>query len=168
MTDSQIQVPDHSGDLEEQNQLLTLQNTILEDFVKWNKDSQEILDALCHSAEKLVPKSLASIMLLNEDTGLLVVESAPSASQIVIDDLEGLKPSPTNGSCANAVFSGKPTFVSDTLSEKAWTDIRFIADKHGIKACWSFPIIGSRSKAIGSFALSSMEQRLPNKFQESV
>jgi len=168
MTDSRIQVQDLTEDLEHQNKLLTLQNQILEDFVRWNKPSQDILDELCTYAEQLVPEALASIMLLNKDTGLLAVQSAPSAPQSVIDDLEGLKPSPSNGSCANAVFSGEPTFVSDTGSEKSWANIRFIADNYGIKACWSFPVINSESVAIGSFALSSMKHRLPNEFQENL
>ena len=168
MSDSRIQVTDLTADLKHQNQLLNLQNKILEDFVKWKKPSKEILDELCLCAEQLTPGALASIMLLNKDSGTLSVQSAPSAPQSVIDDLENLKPSPTNGSCANAVYSGEPTFVKDTSCDMSWTNIRFIADKYNIKACWSFPVLDSVSHPIGSFALSSMENRLPNEFQENL
>ena len=58
-------------------QVLILQKETLES-VALGHNYQLILDQLCKAAEALVPNSLASIMLFNEDKTSLIVKSAPS------------------------------------------------------------------------------------------
>ncbi len=96
MTKTSHNIALFTGNTSQQNKLLNLQNQVLEDVVKGKMARQELLDSLCLCAEALVPESLCSIMLLQDDDSLSV-KSAPNASQGVIDDLSGLLPSSISG-----------------------------------------------------------------------
>lgn len=168
MSDSRIQVQNLTENVDHQIKLLGLQNQILEHIVQRQKGFQDLLDELCVYSEQLISGALASVMLFDDGTDLISIRSAPSAPDAIKQELAGLKPSLNNGSCANAVFTGKPTFVSDTFCDSSWTNIRHIAEGYQIKSCWSFPVIDVNLKPIGSFALSSMENRLPDEFQKKL
>ncbi len=150
-----------------QNQLLSLQNRILEDMVRGVVDFQQLLDSLCLCAEELAPNAIASIMLLDETQNQLHVEAAPSAPKQLIDDLSGLTPATNNGSCSNAVFSGQPTYISNTLKDPKWSSVRPIAKHYKIDSCWSQPVI-SGGRVLGSFALSNPETASPTEFQKNL
>ncbi|MDZ7820201.1 MAG: GAF domain-containing protein [Aliarcobacter sp.] len=96
------------------------------------------------------------------------VISAPSAPQIAINALSNLKPGPKGGSCGNAVFKSAPQFVKNTFTDERWEDLRDVAIDFNICSCWSMPIRDKNQKAIGSFALSSFEHRMPNSFQKKI
>ena len=145
--------------------LLKIQQAILELIaVNFNKD--KALAKLCSLAESLLPNSVASIMLLDSNTGLMSVVSAPSVPQIGIDALQNLKPGPGGGSCGNAVFRNEPMFVRDTFTDERWADLRQLAYDFNLRACWSMPIRDEDSKPFGSFALSSFETRSPSSFHK--
>jgi PAS domain S-box-containing protein len=103
-------------------------------------------------------------MLLNKETGLMSVRTAPSIPKIAQDRLENLKPSANGGSCGNAVFKNEPQFVQNTFTEERWKDLKEVAIDFNICSCWSIPIQDKEKNAIGSFALSSFEHRFPSPF----
>lgn len=152
----------------QQNELLNLQNQILDEIVKSQKPSQQLLDDLCRCAEALVPNALASIMLFDETLSALTVKAAPSAPAAVIADLQGLKPALDGGSCGHAVFTGEATYVCNTLQDNRWAGIKNVAEKYQIAACWSQPIFYEDDTAVGSFALSSFEIGEPGPFQKNL
>lgn len=152
---------------QEYNDILTIQQEILA-MVASDMPTNEILNKLCKAAEELLPNSVASIMLLDHQTKLLNVRSAPSIPQVGHDALAGLKPGPGGGSCGNAVFHNEPQYVRDTLSDKRWSDIRNLAYDFNLLACWSMPIINDEQQSIGSFALSSFEHRSPASFHKKL
>ena len=156
-----------ADDTTAQNQLLILQNRILEDMVRGVVDFQQLLDRLCLCAEELAPNSIASIMLLDSVSNRLHVEAAPNAPQALIDELSGLTPGSNNGSCSNAVFSGQPTYISNTLEDASWSAVRPIAERFHIDACWSQPVI-TAGRTSGTFALSNSEPGPPNEFQQNL
>ena len=151
----------------EQEHILLLQQAVLED-VALGKNHVEVIQAICRLAESATPDSLASCMLLNEDSDTLQVVAAPSATPEAIARLNGLKPGPGAGSCGNAVFRQEPVFVGNTATDARWCDIRAIALDFNIRACWSMPIRTSGGRVIGSFALSSFEERMPGMFHRKL
>lgn len=163
-----VEIPSLTDNTVQQNQLLNLQNQILETIVKGNAEFQQLLDILCHYAEVLVPDAVASVMLLQEEQELLKIQSAPSASRQIIEDLSGLKPSTEHGSCSYAIFTGQPVYVSSTRQDPSWSSVRDIAHKHSIEALWSQPVFISEDTAVGSFALISFEQREPSDFHKNL
>jgi diguanylate cyclase (GGDEF)-like protein/PAS domain S-box-containing protein len=148
---------------EEYTTILELQQSILE-MVAVGEEDDAILAKLCQLEEQLVPNAVASIMMLDTHKQLNV-RSAPSVPQEGIDQLNGLTPGPGGGSCGNAVYRNEPVFVSNTLTDPRWEDLRHVAENFGLCACWSMPVRTVGSEVIGSFALSSFEHREPNYYQ---
>ncbi|MYM21334.1 PAS domain S-box protein [Duganella sp. FT135W] len=54
--------------------------------------------------------------------------------------------------CGLAVTSKRPVITADVLQEPRWAPWRWLAEKHGYRACWSFPI-ETEHKVIGTFAM---------------
>ncbi len=152
---------------DEYNGLMNIQSVVLK-MVAENLGSELIFDKLCQMAEKLLPNSVASIMILNNKTKRLNVLAAPSIPQEGKDALMGLKPGPGGGSCGNAIFHNEPTFVKNTFKDTKWSDIRDIAYNFNICSCWSMPIRQKNGEPIGTFALSSFEHRLPSLFHKNL
>ena len=151
----------------EHNSILEMQLFILE-LLASNNDSKIILDKLCTFAEALLPNSIASIMFVDQSTGLMNVLAAPSIPEVGHQALAGLKPGPGGGSCGNAVFSNQPTFVGDTFIDPKWHDLRKLAYDFNLCSCWSMPVINEDKNAVATFALSSFEHRMPSLFHKKL
>ena len=144
--------------------ILELQQTILE-LVALGCEAGAVLERLCQMAESLVPKAVATVLILDAEGQCLNVLSAPSVPPEGIPLLNGLRPGPHAGSCGNAVYLGEPVFVDNTLTDPRWQDLRHIARNFGLCACWSLPIRSANQRIIGTFALSSFEHGMPTAFQ---
>lgn len=164
LSDTQEQVPITT---EQQDKILAFQQSVFNDVVT-NQPCQQTLDHLCRLAEQLLPNSVASLMVLASDDYRLNVLSAPSVPQAGHDALSGLKPGPGGGSCGNAVMRNEPVYVRDTFCDTRWQDIRQLAYDFNLCACWSSPVRNSKGEAVGSFALSSFEHRMPSAFHQRI
>lgn len=162
--------PDHervSVTVEQQDKILAFQQSVFND-VMTNQPGQQVLDHLCHLAEQLLPNSVASLMILDDESSTLNVLSAPSVPKDGHQALSGLRPGPGGGSCGNAVLRNEPVFVRDTFTDERWQDLRELAYDFNLCACWSLPVRNSNGEPIGSFALSSFEHRLPSAFHQRI
>ena len=148
---------------EQYNDLIHMQTVILE-MVARRHNTQEIIEQLCSMAEAMLPNAIASLMLLDAIEERMSVRAAPSVPPEGIAALAGLKPGPGGGSCGNAVYRNEAVFVHDTFNDARWEDIRQIAYDFNLCSCWSMPVRSKHGEAIGSFALSSFEHRLPAPF----
>jgi GAF domain-containing protein len=104
---------------------------------------------------------LGSVLLLDEDGRHLRHGAAPSLPASYSAALDGAEIGPNAGSCGTAAYSGKAVFVSDIASDPHWAQFRDLALPHGLRACWSTPIISSRKRVIGTFAMYHREPREP-------
>lgn len=151
----------------EYENILNIQSAILHKLAL-NHDYGDILQHLCLLTEQLLPNSVASIMLLNKETGLMSVLSAPSIPESGWKALENLKPGPGGGSCGNAVFHKKPQYVLNTFKDERWKNLRKVAYNFNLCSCWSMPITNEENEIIGTFALSSFEHRFPAPFHKKL
>ncbi len=152
---------------EEYNTILNVQSDIL-NLLASHGNSTDILARLCILAESLLPNSVASIMLLDQTTGLISILSAPSVPKIAQEALRNTRPSPGGGSCGNAVFLNEAQYVQDTFTDMRWMNIRQVAYDFNLRSCWSMPVRDESKKAIGTFALSSFEHRAPAPFHKKL
>jgi GAF domain-containing protein len=51
--------------------------------------------------------------------------------------------------------------VSDIATDPLWADYKEIALPHGLRACWSIPILTRGRKVLGTFAMYHREPREP-------
>jgi PAS domain S-box-containing protein len=120
-----------------------------------------ILDALCRLVEELAGGSLSSILLLDADAKRLRHGAAPSLPTPYIDAIDGALIGPSAGSCGTAAYRAKPVIVSDIATDPLWADYRDLALAHGLRACWSTPILSSEGRVLGTFAVYYREPRSP-------
>lgn len=159
-------VPDSSSiNQSDFDDLLELQSSIL--GVAASSDVySELTRKLCIMAEQLVPDSVASIMLYDRDDDKLYVHTAPNIPQAAIDALNGLQVGV--GSCGNAVYHDQAMYVCNTFQDKRWSEVKSFAETFDIASCWSLPIHNDNNEVIGTFALSSFEERQPSNFQRKL
>jgi len=148
------------------SQLASLHNSMLATL--GGKASQrDALNELARCLEAAVPGSLCSIMVFR--AGTLHLAAAPSAPAGVVKTFREFAARDGAGSCASATLSGEAQFVSDTLADPRWRDVREVAKQFAINACWSVPVKGADGKsAIGTLALSNRQVAYPDNFQQQL
>ena len=102
---------------------------------------------------------LTSILLL--DGTHLRHGAAPALPPAYCAALDGAEIGPCAGSCGTAAFRGQPVYVTDIATDPLWADYRHLASPHGLRACWSTPILDDRKAVIGTFAVYHLTTRGP-------
>jgi PAS domain S-box-containing protein len=127
-----------------------------------------ILDAICRLVEELLIGSLSSILLLDPIAKCLRHGAAPSLPAPYSQAIDGIGIGPSAGSCGTAAYRAEPVIVSDIATDPLWADYRGLALAHGLRACWSTPILSSAGKVLGTFAIYYREPRSPTAQDYSV
>src|SRR3989441_2918031 len=140
--------------------LLAGENRLLEMIAKGDSRAL-ILDAICRLVEELASGSLSSILLLDPSTNCLRHGAAPSLPITYTEAIDGSVIGPSAGSCGTAAYRAEPVIVTDIATDPLWVDYRDLALGHGLRACWSTPILSSAGKVLGTFAIYYREPRNP-------
>jgi signal transduction histidine kinase len=127
-----------------------------------------ILDALCRLAEELASGSLSSVLLLDPNASCLRHGAAPSLPLAYTEAIDGVGIGPSAGSCGTAAYRAAPVIVSDIATDPLWADYRDLASAHGLRACWSTPILSSEGRVLGTFATYYREPRRPTPHEHNV
>jgi len=141
--------------------LTNLQRETLERFAL-GKPLKETLERLLLGIEALSPEMLGSVLLLEGDGRHLRHGAAPSLPDEFNRAIDGAAIGPKVGSCGTAAFRGSPVFVSDLARDPLWTDYKHLALPHGLRACWSTPILDEQKKVLGTFAIYHRTTGLPS------
>ena len=120
-----------------------------------------LLEALCRFGEEMAGDVLVSILLVNSDGKSLRHGAAPSLPKSYTEAIDGGLIGPRAGSCGTAAHRGKPVIVSDIATNPLWDHYRDLALRHGLRACWSTPIISTTHEVMGTFALYSRKSGVP-------
>ncbi|HZE71545.1 MAG TPA: PAS domain S-box protein [Pyrinomonadaceae bacterium] len=126
-----------------------------------------ILDALCRLVEDLSSGSLSSILLL-ENGNRLRHGAAPNLPKSYTEAIDGAVIGPSEGSCGTAAYRKEPVIVSDIATDPLWVNYRDLALAHGLRACWSTPILSSDGRVLGTFAIYSREEASPTAQQHNI
>lgn len=122
----------------------------------------ETLTSLVHTIEAYSDQRvLASVLLLDPDGEHLRHCSAPSLPGEYNKAIDGLRIGPEVGSCGTAAYMAKPVYVADIQADPLWREYRDLAHQHGLRACWSTPIMSRMNTVLGTFALYHREPRAP-------
>jgi len=132
--------------------LLQEQNMVLE-LVAAGAPLVESLDALVAMIESRSQDLRASILLVDDDGTRLVHGAAPSLPPSYNEAIDGIEIGPSAGSCGTAAHRGERVIVSDIASDPLWADFRELAAEHGLRACWSTPILSAGGEVLGTFAV---------------
>ena len=129
--------------------------------VATGRSTAEILDQLVLFIEGHVDDLLASVLLLDETGKTLRVASAPSLPPAFTEALDALPVGPQSGWCGAAAFLGETVVVEDVATDPLWDDYRALALRHGLRSCWSTPMVGSDGTVLGTMTLYGQRTHVP-------
>jgi PAS domain S-box-containing protein len=114
----------------------------------------EVLEALCDVVDRQATSRLRTSILLMEDDGRHLRPAAgrhmPAAWTRAVDPWAV---GPRNGACGTAAYRRETVISPDITCDPLWTDLRELAEGHGLRACWSTPIFSSGGSVLGTLAL---------------
>jgi PAS domain S-box-containing protein len=125
----------------------------------------QVLQTIVELIEAQSPGMMCSIVLI-EDGARIRHIAAPHLPSEYTQAIDGAQIGPQAGSCGTAAYTRKPVIVEDITKHPAWTDYRDLALSHGLRACWSTPIIAPDGQVLATFAIYYRETRRPTA-QES-
>ncbi len=114
--------------------------------------------------EKLHKGMFCSCMRLKD--GKLYPIAAPSLPESFCNEIKGIRIGENAGSCGTAAFLGQKVIAKDVKTDPRWKDHYPALLKYGLEACWSFPLIGSNQKILGTMAIYYQEVKAPTPEEE--
>jgi PAS domain S-box-containing protein len=123
----------------------------------------QILERLVRAIEEYQPEMKGSVLLLDADGERLRHGSAPNLPDDYNRAIDGLLIGPRAGSCGTAAYEKRLVIVEDIQTDPLWADFRDLAARHGLRACWSQPIIDHEGAVLGTLALYYQQPRKPTE-----
>jgi PAS domain S-box-containing protein len=126
------------------------------------------LEALVRTAETQCEGGVRGCVLLLDAEGLRLRQvAAPHLSAALASALDGMALASQGSACA-AALQQRQTVVVDIASDPRWAEQRQAALAHGLRACWSTPIVSSSGGVLGSLALFLPEPGSPTPRQREL
>jgi len=147
--------------------LLAGENRLLE-MLATGCTLSEILDALCRLIENIASGSLCGIVLVDPISNRLKHGAAPSLPPSYNESIHGRPVNLYSGPCAMAASLKEQVIATDVASDTRWDtyEWRALAMAHGLRACWSTPIVSSDETVLGTFAIYSREPGSPSAYHQ--
>ncbi|MGD8794241.1 MAG: PAS domain-containing protein, partial [Anaerolineae bacterium] len=123
----------------------------------------ETLHTLVRIIEEQWPGMLGLVLLLDEDGRHLHIGASVSLPEDYVESIEGLEIGPQVGSCGTASYLGERVIVEDIATDRRWDGLRSLAQAHGLRACWSEPVIAPEGDVVGTFAMYYRHPRAPTE-----
>jgi diguanylate cyclase (GGDEF)-like protein/PAS domain S-box-containing protein len=138
------------------------QNRILEGIAA-HRPLSESLTEIARLHERLNPHASCSLLLLTPDGGHVQHGAAPSLPEAFASSIDGLAIGESHGSCGTAAAIGQQVIVGDIETHPFWENYRHLALPHGLRACWSTPVLSSSGDVLGTFAVYYRTPREPSQ-----
>lgn len=128
-----------------------------------NRPLPNVLEEIVSSLEALHPDMRVSILLSDPRSGLLYTGAAPSLPGFFNTAVNGLEPAVGHGSCGTSAFTGEPVIVEDIRTHEYWAPYAEVAERAGLRACWSIPFKDQSGQVLGTFGIYYAQPRTPNQ-----
>ncbi|WP_426502311.1 GAF domain-containing protein [Dactylosporangium sp. McL0621] len=123
---------------------------------------REVLDGMARGIEDLAPQEVfVSVLLADADGRHLRHGAAPSLPDFYNQAIDGIATGEGVGSCGTAAHRREPVIVTDIGTDPFWDDFRDLAERAGLGACWSTPILARDGTLLGTFAMYHRTPRVP-------
>ena len=136
-------------------------NTEILEMVAIGRPAADIYDAIALMYEDRHPGMRCSMLELHDNK--LLHGGAPSLPKEYCDAVHGLKNGPNVGSCGTSTYTGKRVLVENIETDPKWKKIKHVALPHGMRCCWSEPIMNSYGDVLGAFGMYYNHCALPNE-----
>ena len=123
----------------------------------------ETLHTLVSIIEGQWPGMQALVLTLDEEGRHLHHAASVSLPRDYVASIEGLEIGPMVGSCGTASYLGERVIVEDIAADPRWEGLRDLALAHGLRACWSEPVLSAEGDVVGTFAMYYRHPRAPTE-----
>ncbi len=123
-----------------------LEKSMLQLVANKQESIHHILDLYLKGIEDLLPHMKCSLLQVKNDR--LYNMAAPSLPTEYLDAIQGQPIKENAGSCGLSAFRNEKVIVADISSHPAWGDHKHLALKHGLRSCWSYPIVNSDNEVV--------------------
>ncbi len=120
-----------------------------------------LLEGLATYVETWAEDLYCSVLLVDKSGRVLRPGAAPS---LPIEYVQAIDPVPIGvgrGSCGTAAARREIVVVEDVEKSELWTSYAATAVAHGLRACWSVPILDETRGLLGTLAMYYGEPRKP-------
>lgn len=145
--------------------LLERQTEVLE-LIAATAPLRTTLERLLTSLEELLVTGRCSVLLLDRDGTTLRHGSAPGLPESYVSAIDGMSIGPSAGSCGTAAHGNEQVVAVDIRTDERWRDFRGLAERAGLRSCWSTPIVGRSGRPIGTFAVYHDRPHEPTRRQQ--
>jgi diguanylate cyclase (GGDEF)-like protein/PAS domain S-box-containing protein len=136
-------------------------NAEILEMVAIGRAAADIYDAIALMYEDRHPGMRCSMLELHGNK--LLHGGAPSLPKEYCEAVHGLKNGPSVGSCGTSTYTGKRVLVENIETDPKWEKIKHVALPHGMRCCWSEPIMNSSGHVLGAFGMYYNHCALPNE-----
>jgi PAS domain S-box-containing protein len=121
----------------------------------------ELLDGLARDVETWCEGLHCTFLVVDSTRRMLQPGAAPSLPASYIEAIGPVPIAVGQGSCGTAAALREMVFVEDVERSDLWASHAHIAVSHGLRACWSAPIVDDAGVLLGTLALYFRERRSP-------
>jgi PAS domain S-box-containing protein len=133
--------------------------------------SPVVLDAICRFVEFMDAGCHCSILLIDDDGATVHHHAAPTLPPAFVQAIDGRDTSlPYWGPCAMAADRKEEVIVADITTDTRWRAFEWaaLALAHGLRSCWTTPILSKGANALGTFAIYRREPGHPTSLQQEL
>jgi PAS domain S-box-containing protein len=140
------------------------------EMVAAGRPMSEILEALCQLVEGTAGGCHCAVVLADPGGTRLEYGAARSLPASFIASIVGRPIDIESDPCATAMHLNERVVAADLASEPRWATDTWLplALAHGLRACWSTPIVSTTSKILGAIAIYYDEPRAPTSLHQSL
>jgi serine phosphatase RsbU (regulator of sigma subunit) len=146
-----------------QAQRLTAEHRVLLEQIARQAPLDQVLDGMARAIEELCPGVLVSVLLADRDGKHLRHGTGPSLPEFYNRAIDGIATGDGVGSCGTAAHRRQMVIVTDIGTDPYWDDFRDLAERAGLAACWSTPILARDGQLLGTFAMYHRTPRAPQE-----
>ena len=152
-------------DRQRAQQYLAAQHRVME-AIAARVPFHEVLNEIVALVVNELNGSFCSILLCDHENAVLRFGAAQLLPDAYNRAVDGVPIRDGCGSCGTAAARAKPVFVQDVAIDPLWDDYRAVALQHGLRSCWSVPIIAvnsndDKTRVLGTFAIYRNEVGTP-------
>ncbi|PBC80696.1 MULTISPECIES: GAF domain-containing SpoIIE family protein phosphatase [unclassified Streptomyces] len=144
-------------------QLLASEQRLLLEQIAREAPLGSILTGMARAIEELSPDLIVSVLLADRDGRQLRHGTGPSLPAFYNEAIDGIAIGADVGSCGTAAYLRVPVTVTDIATDHRWKGYRELAERAGLAACWSTPILGTDDRLLGTFAMYHRAPKAPEE-----
>lgn len=123
---------------------------------------QETLDGLCLNVEGHYRGSLCTVLTVDRNAGVLRHCASPSLTWEFAEQIDGLPVGEGMGACGTAAARGQVVAVKDVLTDPLTKSFIDLAQRFGLGAVWSYPLLTPDGEVLGTFAVYRHRPHTPS------